>query len=330
MGKKQIKQMRILVFGAGVIGTTYAWQLSEAGYDVSLFVRKQRMVRYSHSGISISCNDMRSRKKIFLTTVFRPQTTDYLEPGKEYDLIILTVKNYQLKEALSYISKYSGNAHILLMGNIWDGFDLVKKLLPAGRYLFGFPAMAGGGRTENSINCLLFKNGNTMLGEPDGKVSQRLRDIAGILGSAGLQPKITSNITGWMRAYYIWTAASFGAICKAGGVKSFASGKKNIRQSATAIREGFRVCRKYQTRPWAIFPFLLFYLPNYFVASVLSKSYAEGLQQVMEGHIKHGFDDLKKMFYDIMAEGQSQKIRMPVWQSFEKHVTEAEKKRQTG
>jgi 2-dehydropantoate 2-reductase len=32
--------MKILVLGAGVIGTTYAWQLSKAGHEVTLLVRK--------------------------------------------------------------------------------------------------------------------------------------------------------------------------------------------------------------------------------------------------------------------------------------------------
>ena len=34
------KAMNILVFGAGVIGTIYAWQLSEAGQNVALLVRR--------------------------------------------------------------------------------------------------------------------------------------------------------------------------------------------------------------------------------------------------------------------------------------------------
>jgi len=34
--------MKILVFGAGVIGISYAWQLSLAGHDVALLVRPGR------------------------------------------------------------------------------------------------------------------------------------------------------------------------------------------------------------------------------------------------------------------------------------------------
>ena len=34
--------MKILIYGAGVIGCTYGWQLAEAGHDVTLLVRKEQ------------------------------------------------------------------------------------------------------------------------------------------------------------------------------------------------------------------------------------------------------------------------------------------------
>lgn len=36
--------MRLLVIGTGVIGTTYAWQLMQAGCEVTHYVRKGRKV----------------------------------------------------------------------------------------------------------------------------------------------------------------------------------------------------------------------------------------------------------------------------------------------
>lgn len=32
--------MKILIYGAGVVGCTYGWQLSKAGCDVTVLVRK--------------------------------------------------------------------------------------------------------------------------------------------------------------------------------------------------------------------------------------------------------------------------------------------------
>ena len=51
--------MKILVFGAGVIGVTYAWQLSLAGHEVALLVRPGRKQEMESKGIAISCLDNR-------------------------------------------------------------------------------------------------------------------------------------------------------------------------------------------------------------------------------------------------------------------------------
>jgi ketopantoate reductase len=319
--------MNILVFGAGVIGTTYAWQLSEAGFRVSLLVRKHRLTRYSHSGVVIKCTDMRGKRKEFVNTVFRPRTVDRIDPSVKYDLIIIAVKNFQLNDVLPYVAKYSGNAHILFMGNLWNEFDRIEKHLPAGRYFFGFPAMAGGGRTDNGVNCLLFKKGNTMLGEPDGKSSKRLLETAEILGQAGLQPKISSAIIPWLKAHYIWPAATFGAVCKAGGARRFSENKALVRLSVCAIREGFKVCRAKGVNPKKIFPYNLFYLPGFLLTPLLKRSYNAELQEVMDGHMKHGFDEMKKQYLDVLNDGKKLGIDMPCWASLEKHILEAEKTR---
>ena len=51
--------MKILVFGAGVVGISYAWQLSLAGHEVVLLVRPGRKQEVESGGIAISCLDFR-------------------------------------------------------------------------------------------------------------------------------------------------------------------------------------------------------------------------------------------------------------------------------
>ena len=38
--------MKILIYGAGVVGCTYGWQLSKAGCDVTVLVRKGKKNLY--------------------------------------------------------------------------------------------------------------------------------------------------------------------------------------------------------------------------------------------------------------------------------------------
>ncbi len=322
--------MKILIFGAGVIGSTYAWQLSEAGYDVSLFVRKQRMVRYSHSGISINCTDLRGTNKMHFKTVFRPKTIDRLEPSQAFDLIIVCLKNIQLNDAVPNISKFSGNAQVLFLGNMWNEFEWIEKHIPASRCLYGFPAMVGGGRTENSINCVLFKHSSTLFGATNAKPDKQLKDIMEVMRNAGMQPKLSQSIKQWIKAHYVVSAATFGAACKAGSAKEMASSYKLVKQSVFAIREGFRVAKKRQAMAWKVFPYALFYLPSIFITLLLKKSYKEEVLEAIEGHMKHGFDEMKKHYDDILNDGEKYHISMPYWRSFEQYVLKAENNRAKG
>ena len=43
--------MRILIFGAGVIGSLYAALLAEAGYDVSVYARGRRLESLTQDGL---------------------------------------------------------------------------------------------------------------------------------------------------------------------------------------------------------------------------------------------------------------------------------------
>jgi pyruvate/2-oxoglutarate dehydrogenase complex dihydrolipoamide dehydrogenase (E3) component len=49
--------MKILMLGGEVIGTTYSEQISNAGYDVTLLVRKPNREKIERDGIHIRCKD---------------------------------------------------------------------------------------------------------------------------------------------------------------------------------------------------------------------------------------------------------------------------------
>ena len=64
--------MKILIYGAGVIGSTYGWQLAESGHDVSVLVRKGKKQPIEEKGINIHCTDFRNGTGTIKEAVFRP------------------------------------------------------------------------------------------------------------------------------------------------------------------------------------------------------------------------------------------------------------------
>jgi len=101
--------MKILVYGAGIVGSTYGWQLSETGHDVTVVVKKGKKLLIEKSGININCTDFRRNKKLVIQTTFRPAVIEDLSPQNDYEFIIVSVNNVQLKEVLrrkSLVKKY--------------------------------------------------------------------------------------------------------------------------------------------------------------------------------------------------------------------------------
>jgi len=318
--------MKILVFGAGVIGTTYAWQLWEAGNDVSLLVRKQRMVRYSNSGISITCTDLRRKEKEYKKTVFRPKIVDRLEIKDGYELIIVSTKNFQLNDAIPYIAKYAGNARILILGHLWNEFELLRKHFTQNPIFVAFPSMALGSQTIAGINCYLFGNGNTLICNPEGKSGNELNEITGVLKGAGLQPRLMQTLEPWIRGHFIWQAATLVPLIKAGSFRLFAENKKLIVQSVLAVKEGLRVARKNNLKVDGNLPFWLFRLPAFAIAYFLKRSYTPTIQAAMEARFRHGLDEIKTQLLVLTSLGRKTGEKMPYLESFEKYLPEGEKK----
>ena len=92
--------MKILIYGAGVIGSTYGWQLAKAGHDISILVRNNQKQGFEENGINIYCTDFRNDKKITENIIFRPKVTDTLSVDNDFEYIIVTTHSFHLEEIL--------------------------------------------------------------------------------------------------------------------------------------------------------------------------------------------------------------------------------------
>ena len=89
--------MRILIYGAGVIGSLYGALLSEAGHDVSLYARGKRLESLRKNGLLYIRNgQIRTAKARVLSS---------LEKTDRYDFILLAVRENQLFTALDELKE---------------------------------------------------------------------------------------------------------------------------------------------------------------------------------------------------------------------------------
>lgn len=318
--------MKILIYGAGIIGSTYGWQLSEAGYDVSFLVRPNKKEKMEQEGIHINCSDFRKGKKIIANTLFRPKVIDRLSVDNDFEYIIVATNNLHLKEILPILKESAGRAHVLFFQNMWiKDFNEIEKYLPPNQYFFGFPFMAGGGQENNIIHSAIsgLKYSHTPLGEMDGTTTPRLRKMVDALEKANLKPMIYNQIKVWLITHYVVAAGLSAGIIKAGGGKAFSNSTEILRQTFKAIREGLMVCSKIGINPKSDKSNKLYYLPLLIGTAIAKKVYSnDALCLMFDGHIRHSPHEMSKMLNDIIDCAKCNNVPIPYLLDLEEKLEE--------
>ena len=182
--------MRILVVGAGVIGSVYAGRLLDAGHDVVLLARGRRLADLQAFGLVL--HEAESGRR----TVQPVTTVDVVGEDERYDLVLVPVRSDQLVGTLPLLTAMSDGSPVLFFGNTAGCQPQLVEAL-GGRALFGFPA-AGGSRDGHVIRYVLIRQQQTTLGEPAGGPTSRTRELRAALENAGFPTTITSDMDGWL------------------------------------------------------------------------------------------------------------------------------------
>jgi len=307
--------MKILIYGAGIIGCTYGWQLSEAGHDITILVREGKKQSVEQNGIHIKCNDFRGGEKKIIYTVFYPQVIEELSSENDFEYIIVSTNNIQLKEVLPILSTSAGRAHILFFQNNWDDFDNIAHYLSPEQYFFGFPFMVGGGRDDKCIHSVIsgLKYSNTPIGEVNGEITPRVEKMLKALEEANLKPIISKQILLWLITHFaVATGLSVGVLNAGGDMKVFTHNSKIMKDTIKSIREGFNVCKKRGFNPKAEKANRLYHLPLFISVLIAKRVYSNELLCLMfEGHVKHSPDEMRKMLEDLISSGERYNVSIP-------------------
>lgn len=318
--------MKILIYGAGIIGSTYGWLLSQGGHEITVLVRKEKKQYIEDNGINIHCSDFRGKQKNVMQVVFRPNVIDELSPDNDFEYIIVATNCIYIKDILPVLARSAGKAHIVFFQNMWDDFDEIARHLSSGQYFFGFPFMVGGGRDDKCIYSAIsgLSNSNTLLGEANGEITPRVEKLAQAFENVNLKPLISTQIIDWLITHYALAAALSGGIIKAGDGQTFVSNSKIIRETVKAIREGLEVCLHRGINPKSVKANKPYYVPLFILIPILKKVYSnECLRLMFDGHTRHSPDEMQKMLNDIIEYGEKYNVKMPHLRSLHESVMEA-------
>ncbi|MBI5262980.1 MAG: ketopantoate reductase family protein [Bradyrhizobium sp.] len=296
--------MRILVVGAGVIGTIYGGRLALAGHEVTVLVRGRRRAELEAHGLVLEDALSGERRKIAVTSLAE------LPADPRFDLALVAVRDRQLTSLLPVLDRLEGATEILFFLNCpLRVADLVARY-GADRVRFGFPG-AGGVHDGERIRYVIVRQQPTTFGPVAGQDRARCNSIAQIFGQAGFATALVSDMEAWLKSHAFFVVAICGALYTAGGRSAqLAADTKRLLALISGVREGLNCLRKLGVTPSPAKLRVMAYLPRPLVVPALRRFFASRLAALaIDGHANAAPDDMCDLARDcrhmIAASGVS-------------------------
>ena len=295
--------MRILIYGAGVIGSLYGAYLSNSGCEVSILARGHRLEELRKIGLRYQ-----DGKEIQKAEV---QILERLKPEDRYDYIFLTVRAGQLAQALEQL-KGNISPTIVTMVNSLDSYADWESICGKGRILPAFPG-AGGSIRDGILDAGLTPRmiQPTTFAEIDGSRTERVNILKQLLTRAEISCQIVPDMHAWQVCHLAMVVPLADAYYMVEDPKFVHKDKMVMRKTAQALHDNFA---KLKARGDAISPpkLNLFRLcPVTLMAWVLPFVYnSEFGDRFMYQHTmkaKEEMEQLHRVFYGYMEERNEEK-----------------------
>jgi 2-dehydropantoate 2-reductase len=226
--------MKVLVVGAGVIGSVYAGHLATAGHDVALLARGRRLDDLRRAGLRFQ------RPGDVETSAAVTVTGDV--PAGPHDLVVLAVRRDQAIAATDHVKRARARA-VLLFGNYAGMTAELASACGCERTFAGFPGI--GGRIDGDLLVYtLIDQQPTVVGAISAP-GEGVQEIAAYLRAAGLPTSIESDMDGWLATHAALVVPMAAAIRMAGGrADALARRRDLLRLAVRATRAIYRAQRR--------------------------------------------------------------------------------------
>ncbi|MBN2154665.1 MAG: ketopantoate reductase family protein [Candidatus Lokiarchaeota archaeon] len=299
--------MKILVYGAGVLGSLLASLMKRAGTDVSILARGQRLREIEEKGIVIE-----NLVSETITTTPIETIKEKLSKETQFDLIIVIMQKTQVHTILPDLANFSTTATILFVGNNGTAIEDYKDRINPNRILLGF--FSAGGMRQGHLMKVVFdpKVTRFYLGETSGDKTPRVKDIKLLLEKAGLNVIISENIDSWLKTHIAWVSplANLYYMLKK-QTKELHESSEEMEVAVQAVIEGVEVLKKLR------YPIL----PESFEQEiadleVLKRKIILMFQWkwydvVLKAHVEHGVDEMRKLADEFQILIQKANIPTP-------------------
>ena len=140
--------MKVLVFGAGVIGCYLTHVLCEAGHDVTLLARSAWKDTLESHGLELRHHLQRK------TTMDHPTVTDYIDPAARWDAVFAAMPYHQMQKILPQLAQANTDL-VVMIGNNMRAAAMQEELLHLSsahkEILFAFQVTGGERLQDHAI-----------------------------------------------------------------------------------------------------------------------------------------------------------------------------------
>lgn len=217
--------MKIVVVGAGSIGTLFSSILFKNSQDVTLVeIRPEVVKAISENGLLITRGSQ--------TETLHIPITDNIEEVPNPDLIMFTVKSYDNVTAAHDCLKIIGpNTTVLTLQNGIGNYETISSIVGAERTCVGTTTFGSTqyepGKTRGS------ETGSISIGEYEGGVTQRIEALASILRDGGFEVDCVEDVNS-----LVWTKLAVNVGINAiGALTHILNGQTHSIAAASEIQE---------------------------------------------------------------------------------------------
>lgn len=222
--------MKLLVYGAGVLGSLFSARLHEAGHDVSLLARGERLASLRRHGVQLAEAGSPDVRRVPVPVVEHP--------ADGYDLTAVFVRTHQVDAVLESLAGLEGDVLFLL--NWAAGAEPLGTVIGHERVLLGFGAAGGtmdGDVVRYRAPSFLTRRVATPIGEPDGRTTPRLERIVGEFRTAGINAKAEPRMDAWLKTHAAFEVPLGQAVHTAGGPEALADDPDAVRGMLRLMRQ---------------------------------------------------------------------------------------------
>jgi 2-dehydropantoate 2-reductase len=303
--------LRILVIGAGVIGSVYAAHLQAAGESVMLLARGQHAADLRANGLLLEDASTGQSTTSHVPIVEGPA------PGDFYDLALICVR---LDQVVATIPDLAANQHIptlVFFLNNPTGTELLVEQLGSQRVVLGFPGV-GGTRAGTRVRYVRIRQQPTTLGEVDGQITLRLRRLSAMLEQAGFPTALSRSMDGWLKTHAVFVSCVSAALVLEGGDSvRLGQNRATVALMVNAIREGFAAL---QSLGIPVAPFnlkLIFsWMPRWFAVRYWQRALQTSIGTLaIAPHANAAREEMSRVAGEILAFLQTSPVPVPTFKS---------------